>query len=46
MIEFFSNYLQSQIDEIVHNITDIRSPAYMWLFLWIFIRVYRKYNNL
>jgi hypothetical protein len=46
MIEFFSNYLQSQIDEIVHNLTDIRSPAYMWLFLWIFIKVYRKHNNL
>jgi hypothetical protein len=46
MIEFFYNYLQSQMDEIVHNLTDIRSPAYMWLFLWIFIKVYRKSNNL
>jgi hypothetical protein len=46
MIKFFSNYVHSQIDEIVHNLTDIRSPAYLWLFLWILIRLYRKSNNL
>jgi len=46
MIDFFSGYLQSQVDEIIHNVTNIRSPAYMWLFLWIFIKIYRKFDNI
>lgn len=34
----FSDYFHSQINEIINTITDIRSPAYTW----IFIRIYRK----
>ena len=46
LFSFFSDYLQSQVDEIIHNIIDIRSPGYMWLFLCIFIKIYRKFNNI
>lgn len=37
-----SDYCHSQINEISEMITNIRSPAYTYLFLWIFIRIYRK----
>jgi len=46
LIDFFSdsltNYWQSQINEILDTLTDIRSPAYMWFFLLIMIKIYRK----
>ena len=42
LFSLFSDYLQSQVDEIIHNITDIRSPA----FLLIFLKIYRKFNNI
>ena len=42
IMNFLSDYFHSQINEIMDTITDIRSPAYTWLFLWIFIRIYRK----
>jgi hypothetical protein len=42
ILNFFSDYFNSQINEIIDTITNIRSPAYTFLFLWIFIRIYRK----
>jgi len=42
IINFFSDYAHSQINEIIDTIRDIRSPAYTWLFLWIFIKIYRE----
>jgi hypothetical protein len=41
-MNFFSDYVHSQINEIIDNITDIRSPGYTYLFLWIFIEIYMK----
>jgi hypothetical protein len=38
----FSDYFHSQINEIINTITDIRSPAYTWIFLLIFIKIDRK----
>lgn len=42
IMHFLSDYFHSQINEIMDMITNIRSPAYTWIFLWIFIRIYRK----
>jgi len=42
IITFVSNYFHSQTNQIIETITDIRSPAYTYFFLWIFIRIYRK----
>jgi hypothetical protein len=38
-VNYWQNYWQSVID----TLTDIRSPAYMWFFLLIMIKLYRKY---
>jgi len=38
IINFFSDYFHSQINEIMDTITDIHSPAYTW----IFIKIYRE----
>jgi hypothetical protein len=38
----FSDYFHSQINEIIDTITDIQSPAYTWIFLLIFIEIYRE----
>ena len=43
---FFSNYFQAQADETINAINDIDSPFYSWFFLWIFIKMYRKLNNI
>jgi hypothetical protein len=47
LIEFFrdslTNYCQPQITLLIHNVTDIRSPAYMYLVLLILIKIYRKF---
>jgi len=37
--DYWTNYWQSVID----TITDIRSPAYTWLFLLIMIKIYQKF---
>jgi hypothetical protein len=39
LIEAWTNYWQS----VIVSITDIRSPAYTWFFLWIFIKIYREF---
>jgi hypothetical protein len=39
---FLSDYVQSQINEITDTITNIRSPAYTYLFLGIIIKIYRE----
>ncbi len=38
-----TNYWQSQVNTIIHNITDVTSPGYTWLFLLIMIKIYRKF---
>lgn len=43
LFSFFSDYLQSQIDEINHNLHDITNPGYTYFFIAILIRIYRKY---
>ena len=42
IIQFFSDYVHSQINEIIDTITNIQSPAYTYLFLGIFIKIYRE----
>ena len=42
IMNFLSDYVHSQSNEIINAITNIRSPGYTWLFLWIFNRIYRK----
>jgi len=42
IINAFSDYFNSQIDHIIYSVTDIRSPAYTLLFLWIFVKIYRE----
>lgn len=42
IINFLSDYVHSQINEIMDTVTNIRSPAYTWLFLWIFTGIYRE----
>ena len=46
LADLFSDTLQSDIDHAIYSLTDIRSPFYTWLFLWIFIKIYRKFNNI
>jgi len=43
LVFLFSDYLQSQFDEIRHNIS---SPDYMFFFLAISIKIYRKLTGL
>ena len=43
---FFSNYFQAQVDGTINAITDIHSSFYTWFFLVIFIKIYRKLNNI
>ena len=45
LFPFFSDYLQSQLDGIKDNVLNITSPAYMYFFLAILIRIYRKLKN-
>jgi len=42
MMHFFSDFVNSEINKIMDTMTDIRSPAYTWLFLLIFIEIYRE----
>ena len=42
IVTFFSDYFHFQINETIDTITNIQSPAYTYLFLWIFIKIYRK----
>jgi len=37
--DYWINYWQSVIDTVM----DISSPAYMWFFLLIMIKIYRKF---
>lgn len=41
--DYWTNYWQSQINAIIHDITNVRSPGYTWLFLLIMIKIYRKF---
>jgi hypothetical protein len=41
-IIFFSDFVHSEIHKAIETMTDIRNPAYTYIFLWIFIRIYRK----
>ena len=41
--DYLTNYWQSQMNTIIHNLTDIRSPGYTCLFLLIMIKIYRKF---
>lgn len=42
IITFFSDFVHSEIHKAIETMTDITSPAYTYIFLWIFIRIYRK----
>jgi hypothetical protein len=42
ILNFISDYVNGQINYIIDAATDIRSPGYTWLFLSIFIAIYRK----
>lgn len=46
LVKFFADFLQSDINHMITSVTDIRSPFYTWLFLWIFIKIYRTLNNI
>jgi len=46
LFSFFSNFLQLQIDDINRNILAITSPGYTYLFLSIFIYIYRRLNKM
>jgi hypothetical protein len=46
IIEFFYNYLQGEINRVTEILSDIKSPFYTWFFLLIFIKIYRKLNNI
>ena len=46
MDTIFSNYINSEITEITTNLTNIDSAFYTWLFLWIFIPIYRTINKI
>jgi hypothetical protein len=39
---FLSDYVNGQINYIIDTVTDIRSPAYTWLFLLIYVTIYRE----
>ena len=41
LFPFLSNYIQSQVNEIVDIVTNLQSPFYTYLFLAIFIKIYR-----
>lgn len=45
LIDSFENYQVNYWKSMIDTITDIRNPAYMWLFLLIFIKIHRKVNK-
>ena len=45
LFSFFSDYLQSQVDEINHNIHDITNIGYIYLLLAILIKLWRWHKN-
>lgn len=45
LLLFFSNYFQNQLNEINYQIHDINSSTYNYLWLLIFIKIYRWYEN-
>lgn len=38
----FSDYFHSQINEIINTITDIQSPAYTWIFCGFLLEFIEK----
>jgi len=46
LIEFFYNYLVGEVNSVNKVLSDIKSPFYAWFFLLIFIKIYRKVNNI
>jgi len=43
LIDFFRDYWINYWQSVVDTLTDITSPAYVWFFLFIMIKVYRKF---
>lgn len=43
LIYFLKDYWVNYWQSIIDTLTDIRSPAYIWFFLLIMIKIYRKY---
>lgn len=46
IIEFFYNFLKVEANQVIEVVSDIKSPFYTWFFLLIFIKIYRKLNNI
>ena len=42
IINFLSDYVNGQINYIIDTVTDIGSPAYTLIFLWIYVKIYRE----
>jgi hypothetical protein len=42
IINFLSDFVHSEIHKAIETMTNIRSPAYTYIFLWIFIKIYRE----
>ena len=45
LLDFFINFFQGEINHAIEAVTNIKSPFYTWVFLWIFVRIYRKFNG-
>ena len=45
MKDFREFLIIGQIDQIIEEVTNVKSSFYTWFFLWIFIRIYRKLNK-
>jgi len=46
IIEFLYNYLKGEANQVIEVVSDIKSPFYTRFFLLIFIKIYRKLNNI
>ena len=45
IIGFFYSYLEREVNAVIEVLSDIKSPFYTWVFLLIFVKIYRKLNN-
>ena len=43
LIDFLKDWWVNYYQSVVDTVTDIKNPAYTWVFLFIMIKIYREY---
>ena len=43
ILEMLSKWLVSEYDQFLYRLTDFTGPGYVWLYILIAIKIYRKF---